>query len=192
MPSKMIMPTLTSERLIFRPHTREDLPACAALWGDPEVTRYIGGRPFTVEETWARLLRYVGHWQVLGFGYWVIVERASGRFAGEVGLADYQRELTPLTAPSAPPPFVGAPALGGPEAGWVIAPWASGRGLATEAVKTVLAWSDAHLEAPFTTCIIQPEHAASIRVAGKCGFLPQPPATYRGQPISVFQRARRS
>lgn len=62
------MPTLRTERLVLRGHRREDLGDCAAMWADPEVTRYLGGRPFSEEEVWGRLLRYVGHWAIMGFG----------------------------------------------------------------------------------------------------------------------------
>jgi RimJ/RimL family protein N-acetyltransferase len=59
----------------------------AAMWADPTVTRHIGEKPFGVEESWTRLLRYAGPWMLLGFGYWVIEEKATGRFAGEIGFS---------------------------------------------------------------------------------------------------------
>ncbi len=70
------------------------------MWADPEVTRYIGGKPLTEEESWARLLRYVGHWSLLGFGYWVVEEKTTGNFIGEVGFADYKRDLPSLRRPA--------------------------------------------------------------------------------------------
>ena len=148
------------------------------MWRDPEVVRFIGGRPFTLEESWSRLLRYVGHWTALGFGYWTLRERESGRFAGEVGFAEYRREIDP--------PFDGAP-----EIGWALAPWAHGRGLATEAVRAALAWGDrAFGPAAQTVCIISPENAASIRVAEKCGYARERVAAYRGLETLVYVRGR--
>src|SRR5664279_3377723 len=35
------MITLTTERLILRIHAVTDLDACAAMWGDPEVVKFI-------------------------------------------------------------------------------------------------------------------------------------------------------
>ena len=81
------IPAVDTARLTLRGHRIEDFDECAAMWGDPEVTRHIGGRPFTEEEVWTRLLRYVGHWSLLGFGYWVIREKATHRFVGEAGFA---------------------------------------------------------------------------------------------------------
>ena len=40
-------------------------------------------------------MRYSGHWAILGFGYWVVRDTQSGRFLGEVGFADYHREIEP-------------------------------------------------------------------------------------------------
>src|SRR4051794_25666729 len=137
------IPTLVTERLTLRAHRLDDMADSTALWTDPVVTRFIGGRPFTQEEIWTRLLRYVGHWALLGFGYWVVTETASGRFVGEVGFADYKRELEPSLD-------------GAPESGWVLAPWAFGRGFATEAVGAVVAWGDAHFGSRRTVCLIGP------------------------------------
>lgn len=159
----------------MHPHVLGDYPEVTALWRDPEVTRFIGGRPFSEEESWTRLLRYIGHWAALGFGYWTVRERESGRFVGEVGLADYRRDIEPG--------FDGAP-----EMGWVVAPWAWGRGYATEAVRTALAWADVRFEGARTVCIISPENTASVAVAQKCGYAVTGTALYRGADIQVFAR----
>jgi len=64
----MSAPTLRTERLILRPHGVQDFDDVAALWADPIVVKYIGGTPNSPEQSWARLLRYMGHWQAMGFG----------------------------------------------------------------------------------------------------------------------------
>lgn len=168
-------PPLDTARLSLRGHTRADLADCAAMWGDAEVTRHIGGRPSTEEDTWSRLLRYLGHWALLGHGYWAVRERATGRFVGEVGLADFRRAVTPSLA-------------GAPEAGWVLAPWAHGRGYATEAVTAMLAWSAAHLGAPRLVCMIDPDNTASIRLADRLGFREWARTTYHDAPTILFER----
>lgn len=162
-------------RLSLRRHALADFADSAAMWADPIVTRHIGGRPFSPEECWSRLLRYVGHWHVLGYGYWVIREKATGRFVGEVGFADFQREIDPP--------------LGAPEAGWALAPWAHGKGLATEALAAALRWADAHFAPPAkTVCIIDPPNLASVRVAEKCGYQRVRETIYKGEPTLVFER----
>jgi RimJ/RimL family protein N-acetyltransferase len=169
------IPTLQTDRLILRAHRSEDLPDCAAMWADPLVTRHIGGRPFPREEVWWKILRYVGHWSLLDFGYWALIDRHSGRFIGEAGFADFQREMDP-------------PLNGAPEIGWVLAPSAHGRGLATEAVRAVLAWGDANLLSKRTVCLIAPENAASLRVAEKVGYREWARSAYRGAASVLFER----
>ena len=62
------VPVLETERLRLRAHRADDHAACTAIWSDPEVTRYVGGRPFTAEEVWKRLLQYAGMWSGTGHG----------------------------------------------------------------------------------------------------------------------------
>ena len=171
-------PTLESDRLIFRAHTLDDYADLAAMWADPEVTRHIGGRPFTSEESWHRLLRYAGHWQLLGYGFWMIVDKASGRYAGNIGFGDFKRELDPPVADFKP------------EIGWALASWAHGRGLGTEAVNTALAWADAQLPARRIVCLIDAGNVPSVRVAEKCGFRPFADVSYHGTPTRLFERRR--
>jgi RimJ/RimL family protein N-acetyltransferase len=45
---------LQSERLILRPHRIEDFGLSFALWSDPGVTRFVGGRAQAEDEVWAR------------------------------------------------------------------------------------------------------------------------------------------
>jgi RimJ/RimL family protein N-acetyltransferase len=169
------VPVIETERLVLRGHRLDDFADCAAMWADPEVTRHISGRPSTQAECWTRLLRYVGHWSLLGFGYWAVEEKKSGRYMGELGFADFKRELdTGLD--------------GAPEIGWVLAPHAQGRGYATEGVRAALAWGDAHFGGDRTFCIVSPENLPSLRVAGKCGYREFARTTFNGQPTIVFVR----
>ena len=169
------VPTIETGRLTLRGHSRDDLGDSAAMWADPEVTRHIGGRPFSEEEVWTRLLRHVGHWLVMGFGYWVVREKTTGRFVGEVGFADFHRDIQPSLE-------------GRPEIGWVLAPWAQGQGFATEAVLAALAWGDAHFGPARTVCLISPENASSLRVAEKCGYNEVVRTTYKDQPTILLER----
>jgi RimJ/RimL family protein N-acetyltransferase len=170
----MPIPGLDTARLTLRAHTLADFAESAAMWGDPIVTRHIGGRPLTEEECWARLLRYRGHWDLLGFGYWVLRDRA-GRFVGEAGFADYHRAIEP--------------ALGNtPEIGWALATWAHGQGLATEAVRAIVAWGDSHLACTRTVALIDPGNLASIRVAVKTGYREVRCVSYHGEPTLVYER----
>jgi RimJ/RimL family protein N-acetyltransferase len=149
------------------------------MWADPVVIRHTVGKPLTEEESWRRLLTYVGHWAVLGFGFWVVEEKASGEFVGEIGFVDYKRDLEPSLK-------------GMPEIGWVLASHAHGKGYATEAVRAALAWGDARFPATAggtrTACIITPENLASIRVAEKCGYREFARTNYKAHSVLMFVR----
>ncbi|HEY1613409.1 MAG TPA: GNAT family N-acetyltransferase [Rhizomicrobium sp.] len=166
---------LETDRLALRRHRRSDFGDCQAMWSDSDVMRYLGGRPFTREECWARLLRYAGHWDLLGFGFWAVIEKASGRFAGEIGFANFERDIEPS--------FDGAP-----EIGWVFMPWAQGRGYATEAARAVTAWGDAKFGSSRTVCIISPDNVPSLRVAEKSGYRQWGETDYKDSPVVMFER----
>ena len=171
----MSVPVIETERLILRGHRLDDFATLAAMWADPGVTRFIGGRASTRAESWARLTRYVGHWALLGFGYWAVEVKGEGRHMGDVGFADWKRDIVP-------------PLEGMPESGWVLAPEAHGRGIATEAVRAALAWGDKHFVGKATTCIIASDNAASIRVAEKCGYREYCRTDFKGSPTVQFRR----
>ena len=58
-------PELRTDRLVLRGHSRDDYSDMVAMWSHPDIVRFIGGRPSTAEETWARLMRYGGFWALL-------------------------------------------------------------------------------------------------------------------------------
>lgn len=169
------MRTITTERLVMRPPGRDDFEDSAATWSDPEVVRFIGGKPFTREEAWSRLTRYAGHWALQGYGFWIVRERETGRYVGEVGLADFKRDLTPS--------FDGAQ-----EMGWVLARSVHGNGYATEAVRAALAWNAERFPGARIVCMIDPGNAASLNVAAKCGFREFARTTYKQTDVILFQR----
>jgi len=169
------IPVVETPRLVLRGHRIVDLDDSLAMWSDPVVTRHIGGKPFGREDVWARLLRYVGHWTLAGYGIWQIRERMTGRFVGEAGLAGFERDMAFS--------FDGAA-----EAAWVLVPWAHGQGYATEAMTAALAWNAAaHAR---TVCMISPGNLASLRVAAKLGYREIARADHRGSDAIVFERCR--
>lgn len=169
----MLAPELTTDRLRLRAHRADDLGACFSLWGDADVVRHIGNAS-TEQETWFRVLRYGGMWALLGHGYWVFEERATGRYIGEGGFADFHRTIEPP--------------ITGPEAGWALLPAYHGQGYATEAMLAAHRWADEVL-ARDTFCIIAPQNAASIAVARRCGYAPYAETTFRDAPTKMFRRS---
>lgn len=170
-------PVLQTPRLSLRPFRAEDADAQAAMMGDAQVMRHLGGRPLAREESWRKLLCGAGLWRLFGFGYWAVERRADGAMIGQVGFAEFMREMEPSIR-------------GLPEMGWLFAREAAGQGYATEAALAGLAWIDAALRPAETAAIIDDDNAASIRVAEKCGFAEREPASYRDESILLFRRRR--
>ena len=172
-------PLLETSRLRLQAHTQADFADMVEMWGDPEVVRHIGGKPSTAGETWNRLLRYGGLWPVLGYGYWCVRDKRSGRYVGDVGCADFHRDAEPSIS-------------GTPEAGWALAKWAQGRGFANEAVAAALAWLDRGADYPRTVCLIAQENAPSIRIAIKNGFTAQGSVRVGDKSVPLWVRDRSS
>ncbi|MEZ0313812.1 MAG: GNAT family N-acetyltransferase [Myxococcota bacterium] len=169
----MDVPVLESERLRLRGHRLDDYPAIAAAWADPVVVRHISGTPQTANESWSRLLRYVGHWQLMGYGFWALEERGTGAYLGELGFGDFHRDITP-------------PLEDVPEAGWVLAPHAHGKGYALEAMRVALSWIDARHRR--TQCIISPTNRASQKLAAKLGYVPSHDARHGEAVVTAWFR----
>ncbi|MBA3676303.1 MAG: GNAT family N-acetyltransferase [Sphingosinicella sp.] len=173
------IPILETERLRLRAPAAHDLEASTAMWSNPQVVEHIGGVSFTREDVWSRILRYRGLWAMLGYGFWSVEDKSTGRFVGDVGFGDFHRDLTPSIE-------------GVPEMGWVLDPWCHGKGFASEAVTRAMEWGRAHLEAPEYACIINPENTPSIRVAQKAGFVQAVETVYKNRPTLIFRHTARA
>ena len=173
----MTAPTLETGRLRLRAYQAADLAPMLAMWQQPEFYQYLGGQPLPESEVWARILRSAGLWPVCGFGYWAIEEKDTNQFIGAVGFADFRRAITPAFREW-------------PEAGWVLAPHAHGRGYATEAIGAVLAWGDSNFSQPRTVCLIDVANQPSLRVAAKHGYQEYARAELGGTPVVLLERFR--
>jgi RimJ/RimL family protein N-acetyltransferase len=173
--ARLAPPELTTERLRLRAHRLADYEDCCRLTSDPEAVRAIFRQPMSREDTWHRLLRFAGHWHLLGYGLLIVEERASGRVVGEVGLADFHRGL-------------GEDFDRWPECAWMISSDVHGRGYATEAAAAMLGWMETSFAPPRTVCIIDPENAPSLRVAQKLGFHAFGEAVYKNNLVLKLER----
>ena len=171
-------PEILTQRLILRAHRRDDFDAVAEMWANEEVVRFISGRPYSRSESWSRLIRFGGHWQIMGFGSWAVEDRATGSYLGSLGFSEYMREMTPSVE-------------GIPEAGWALAPSAQGQGLAFEAMVAVLDWADEHLSSDKTVALFAPDNTRSIRLAEKCGYVRSGTTTLAEELTLVMERRRR-
>jgi len=173
--SRCEVPVLETERLRLRELRPDDFPFWREMWANADVTRYIGGRPKTEEESWTGFLRMAGHWAIMGYGYWLVEKQDDGERLGEVGFVDFKREIKPSIK-------------GEPEIGWIFTPSAQGKGYATEAALAAVRWGDEYFEGARMSCLIEVENAPSIRVAEKCGFSRTGLVEYEGDQVVLLHR----
>jgi RimJ/RimL family protein N-acetyltransferase len=101
------VPVLETDRVRLRGYCPEDYLQFLAMSQNPDFYRYLGPGPMNAEEAWNKLLRGIGHWTLQGFGFWALEDKATGRYIGSAGFADFKRVLEP-------------PLGSVPEAGWVL------------------------------------------------------------------------
>lgn len=161
-------------RLILRPPRIGDFERYAELLGDAQAARYIGGQ-LPRAAAWRRFLQMPGAWALQGFGMFSVVEKASGRWIGQIG--PWKPEGWP-----------------GNEVGWSFHPDAWGRGYATEAGVAAIDWAFDNLGWDDIIHCIHPGNLASQRLAARLGSRnkgPAPlPAPYEESPNEVWGQGR--
>jgi len=170
-------PVLETARLTLRPLALQDFEAYVEFWQNADVVRFITGAPVPREQTWKRLLSTTGHWQLLGFGFFAIEEKASGRFIGEAGFQEMRRDLLPSIE-------------GTLETGWGILPAYHGKGYATEAISAAITWAETAFPSLDYSCIVNPENRISMHLAAKFGFAQDAMTTYLGKLVMILRKAR--
>src|SRR5665213_2025982 len=76
------MTVLTTTRLRLEPCNAGHLNGLNAINSDPEVMRYLLGRPETRDETAAMIQRIARHWAEYGYSWWSFVECGSEQLIG--------------------------------------------------------------------------------------------------------------
>jgi len=174
-----MIPRIETDRLILRGYVRDDFEDYVALRRDPEVARFTGGVPRKASDIWGRFLGIAGNWAIEGFGQWAVIRRADGRLIGQTGIFRAMRGL-------------GAEFDAAPEAGWILTGAAHGQGYGGEAVDAAHRWFDASRHAGPLHAMIEPENAASFRIAERFGYVRGREAAYEGAAVVLMRRPARS
>lgn len=137
----------------MRPLQSSDLDALAAIWADPEVTRFLPSRgiPIPKENAEKSLKSFTEHWQRRGYGVWAIIENDSSQMVGYCGLRylDEMNEVEVL--------------YGLTKAYW-------GRGIATQAAKAAVSYGFEVANLDKLIAMALPDNLASRRVIEKAGL----------------------
>jgi RimJ/RimL family protein N-acetyltransferase len=161
------MTELETERLRLRQCRPTDIEHFAVFFADEEMARYVGGA-CDRDDAWRRMAVIVGHWTLRGYGMWALEEKATGAFAGCAGLwfSDGWPEL---------------------ELGWWLMRNMQGRGYATEAALRTRHYAYDVLGADTLVSYIDPDNAASKRVAERLGAAFEGIIQLNGQPACAYR-----
>ena len=142
-------PLITTPRLRLRQHVASDLDALCDLF-ETDRARYMGG-PISRKHAWRWIASEIAMWDLMGHGSWGI-ETQDGTFLGQIGIMK-------------PPHFPER------EIGWTLLETAEGKGYATEAALSVLAWA---WEQSYPTLVsyIDPKNSRSIALAERLDAVP--------------------
>lgn len=168
----MIIPAITTERLLLRGFEARDAEPYMTMMTNPEVTRYLGdGRTLSRAEAWRQLALFAGHWVLKGFGLWAVEERATGQLLGRIGCLE-------------PEGWTGF------EIAYTLAQPAWGRGLAREGAAAALTFAREMLGRCDIISVIRPANTGSIRVATSLGATPDGTVEFFGAPASIYRYPR--
>jgi RimJ/RimL family protein N-acetyltransferase len=149
---------LETQRLILMPCTDEHLSGLSAMNSDPEVMRYISGRPETLLETEAMIERVKARWAKWGYSWWTFIERQSREIIGAGCIQNLRR--------SGDEPDAACPL----EIGWRVRRDKWGQGIATEAARAMADFAFARLHAEVLYAVCDPKNGASSSVMVKLGM----------------------
>jgi RimJ/RimL family protein N-acetyltransferase len=135
--------TVETMRLVLRPISLDDVELLVDLDSDPEVMRYLTGRPSTRQEAEAVVRERLGR-------RWIATGKTSGKFVGWFGLV-----------PAGDDSY---------DVGYRLARRWWGRGLATEGTTALIAAAFAILGARRVTAQTMAVNIRSRAVMGRCGM----------------------
>ena len=172
------MTILTTERLRFEPFDERHLDGLQAMNGDPEVQRYLLGRPETPEETLASIGRVKARWATLGYSWWALIEHdGSERDSGELVGAGCIQHL-------------GHDPANPHEIGWRLRRDRWGMGLASEAARELVRHGFEGLRVPLLCAIRHQDNVGSARVMDKLGMRYAGLQNWGGEDVAVHQLER--
>jgi len=153
------MTLLTTQRLRFEPLSDAHFDGFHAMNSDPEVMRYLSGRPETPDETRAVIERVKARWADTGYSWWALLSRESGELVGAAALQNLRREMQPLPDRDCPL-----------EIGWRLRREHWGKGYASEAAFAIGDHAFDTLSPPEILAVCNPANTASSGVMRRIGM----------------------
>ena len=146
---------LETERLVLRQVDENDLEPHLRLLNTLTVMEYLGGvkEPHEIEAKHAKSMALFAR---EGFGFMMLIEKATGELVGHAGMKRVDN-------PHAPNP-------GDHEIGWLVREDRWQRGYANEAMSAVIDWAFSRHEAPHLVALTSERNRPSWRFMEKLGM----------------------
>lgn len=144
-----MIPVLHTERLTLRAPCLADFEAIAAFRASDRA-RFVGG-PATKAQSWQYLAALIGHWDMRGYGRWIVTETGGDDTAiGIVGT------LYPFDWPE-------------PEIAWTLFEGGEGKGYAFEAAMAARDHAYGPLGWQTAASFVHPDNTRSLTLAKRMG-----------------------
>jgi RimJ/RimL family protein N-acetyltransferase len=170
------MTVLVTARMTLVPCTDDHVEGLHAMNADPEVMRYVSGRPEAFEETVAMVERVKRRWIEFGYSWWSFIERESGEIVGAGAIQNLRRDASPEPDPACPL-----------EIGWRLRREYWHRGMATEAARAMAGFAFDTVRADELYAVCDPDNFASASVMKRLGMQDRGLQTWYGKPLATYQ-----
>jgi RimJ/RimL family protein N-acetyltransferase len=155
---------LETDRLVLRQIDESDAALQNRLLNTPSVMKHLGGVK-ELHEIEAKHAKSMASFARDGFGFMMMIEKASGEMVGHAGV---KRVDNPL-----------APNVGDHEIGWLVREDRWRRGYAHETMRAVIDWAFGPVGAPHLVALTSEANAGSWRLMEKLGMERRPDLDFR-------------
>jgi len=146
---------LETERLILRKITESDAALQDRVLNTPTVMAHLGGVK-ELHEIEAKQAKTMASYSTNGFGFMMMIEKATGDLVGHAGMKVVDNP--------------NAPNQGDHEIGWLVREDRWRRGYAYEAMVAVIDWAFGRIGAPHVVALTSERNAGSWRLMEKLGM----------------------
>jgi RimJ/RimL family protein N-acetyltransferase len=160
---------LITDRLCLEPLAAQHFEPLYRIYEDPEVGRFLITRPRDRSEFRTMFEQALAF--AASHGMWAVYARATQEFVGRVGFFAFGAQRRP-------------------ELAFLLGSHFWGRGLATEAARSALAYAFAAHEWRECVALARPENRAALRVCAKLGLRYESGVELNGAAVHVYQVTR--
>jgi RimJ/RimL family protein N-acetyltransferase len=154
---------------LLRPISPDDAEAMAAIYSDPEVSKFVRG--LDLDATRTQLERFSAEWTDRGIGTFAIVDPVTQEFLGRAGVKYW-------------------PEFDFTEAGWVLRRDVWGRGYGTEVARASVDFAFANSDLELVTAMIAHGNDASFAIARRIGMEPWREQVMYGVDCTIYAARR--